>query len=139
MSKIDDMYRVCRWCKWYSDGKCFNEAFSQAEAETLGVYQVAEDGRLSEVLEETLGSVKTTEIEREIVSKLEEFKLSNKRIQELILTFRKALEEFLAVDCKEGLDEAISKLYQEDAESRGKSSEGIEISDPRTFYCKEFF
>ena len=37
------------------------------------------------------------------------------------------------------LDEVISKLYQNDADTHAESSEGVDIADPHSFYCKEFF
>lgn len=61
MSDLDEMYHVCRWCKWYEGGKCTNAAFSK-EIDTSGVYRVAEDGRLSGTIEETLNSISIAKI-----------------------------------------------------------------------------
>ena len=140
MSKdYESLYHVFRWCKWYQGGKCINEAFAGSSADVDGVYKVAEDGRLSGVLEETLGSVKFSAVESAIIAKLEEFNLSRKRINDVIGDFALAMESFLGKDCRDALDEAVSKLYQDDAVSREKSGEGVEIADPHTFYCKEFW
>lgn len=133
----DSLYHCCRWCKWYRGGKCFNEAF-KAQKDTIGTYKVAEDGRLSGVIEETLGSMKQDKAERELTLKLAEYNLSKKRVDEILALFRKVRSEF-DTECKEALDNAISRLYQDDADSRADSYEGVEIADPHTFYCKEFF
>lgn len=60
----DSLYHCCRWCKWYQGGKCLNEAF-KVQKDTTDTYKIAEDGRLSGVIEETLGSMKQDKAERE--------------------------------------------------------------------------
>lgn len=137
-AELEDMYHTCRWCKYYQGGVCINEAFTACR-DTLSVYAVAEDGRLSECIRETLGSISTDKVERELRYKLEEFHLSNKRIDEVIQLFREKMEELFDAEYVEKLDGAISRLYQNDADTHAESSEGVDIADPHSFYCKEFF
>lgn len=63
-AELEDLYHTCRWCKYYQGGVCINEAFTACR-DTLPVYAVAEDGRLSECIRETLGSISTDKVERE--------------------------------------------------------------------------
>ena len=139
MSNLDDMYHVCRWCKWYIGGKCVNEAFSK-EIDTTPVYQVAESGKLSEIISETLGSISTKKIQAELREKLEGFKLSDKRISEVMDMLSSEITEWIDKSCKPELDEAISGLYQGEADTAFTSVDGgVEIADPESFYCKEFW
>lgn len=143
MSNTDyeSLYHTCRWCKWYQDGKCVNEAFAGTQMDAEGVYQVAEDGRLSGVIEETLHSVDTSKLEHDLREVLQSFKLSDKRLKAFFEAFGECLTEFYDMSLKEKLDEAVSRLYQGDAETRGTEFKGggVEIADPTTFYCKEFW
>ena len=50
-SDLEDMYHTCRWCKYYQDGKCVHEAFAGTQIDVSCIYQVAEDGMLSGVIE----------------------------------------------------------------------------------------
>lgn len=140
-SDLEDMYHTCRWCKYYQDGKCVHEAFAGTQIDVAGIYQVAEDGRLSGVIEETLNSVDTSKMESDLGSVLKSFNLSDKRIKGFFEAFGDCLVEFFDGVCKEALDEVVSRLYQSDAEQRSKEAEGggVEIADPHSFYCKEFF
>ena len=131
------MYHTCRWCKWFQNGACINKALCPTDTiDILDIYAIAESGRLSEVIEEILNSCSTRKIERELTDKLLSYNLSKKRVDEVIQVFRDCLGEFLDFECKPELDRAVSKLYQE---VQGKDAEGVEISDPTTFYCKEFW
>lgn len=97
MSNADyeSLYHTCRWCKWYQDGKCVNEAFAGTQIDAEGVYQVAEDGRLSGVIEETLHSVDTSKLEHDLREVLQSFKLSDKRIKAFLRRLESALLSFM--------------------------------------------
>lgn len=49
------------------------------------------------------------------------------------------MEELFDAEYVEKLDGDISRLYQNDADTHAESSEGVDIADPHSFYCKEFF
>lgn len=138
MSKdYEDMYHTCRWCKYFEKGMCINRCLGGNDGvDILDIYAIAESGKLSEVLEETLNSIKPVKVERELKGKLLSFNLSKKRVEEVLQVFRECLGEFLDFECKSKLDEAVSRLYQ--GVETGKDG-GVEITDPHTFYCKEFF
>ena len=96
MSNADyeSLYHTCRWCKWYQGGKCINEAFAGTQIDAEGVYQVAEDGRLSGVIEETLHSADTSKLEHDLREVLQSFKLSDKRLKAFFEAFGECLTEF---------------------------------------------
>lgn len=136
---LEDMYRCCRWCKWYQGERCINEAFTGYQVDPDGVYKVAEDGRLSGVIEETLHSVDIGKMEADLKEVLRELKVSEKKIKSFFEGFGDCLNEFYDFKCKDSLDEAISVLYQNDAIRRDKEGGGIYIRDPESFYCREFW
>lgn len=137
-AELEDMYHTCRWCKYFSNGKCINDrAFGGTEILSEAVYGIAEEGRLAGVLEETLGSVKASKLSNRLRDVLESYKLSGKRVNEVLDLVVENLEEFLGTDCKEALDSAVSRLYQNSTDNLG--SGGVIIADPHSFYCKEFF
>ena len=136
MSNTEDLYHCCRWCKWYYEGECHNENFNNA-VDFDAIWAVAEEGRLSGVIEETINSISTEKIERELEKTLQRFNLSGKRVDEALQVLRDMLPEWLDFECKPKLDEEISRLYQKAADESGGG--GVDISDPESFYCKEFW
>lgn len=134
---MGDMHHVCRWCVHFYNGKCFRGIIS-TDNTVEAVYSVAESGRLSETIEETLNSIKPQPFERELKDKLKEWGLSGKRIEEFWKLFTECLGEYLDMKCKPELDEKISVLYQTYAEDYETKSRGVEIKDPESFYCKEW-
>jgi hypothetical protein len=134
---LADMYHTCRWCKWYQGGKCINTAFTAGSDDVLGVYEVAESGRLSEAIQETLNSASLETLERELRGRLADYKLSGKKIEELVQAFYDGMEMLVEREFTPKLDEVISKLYQDHAGT--VEPEGVEIVDPHTFYCREFW
>ena len=112
MAEVDfnnPMHR-CRWCKYYDSGCCYRGKMYTTD---IGdVYKVAEEGKLSEVIEETLNSNKPTEIIEQIDTKLLEWGVSEKRRKEIKKVFEDNLPEYFDFTLKPELDEAISKLYQ---------------------------
>lgn len=84
-AELEDMYHTCRWCKYFSNGKCINDrAFGGTEILSEAVYGIAEEGRLAGVLEETLGSVKASKLSNRLRDVLESYKLSGKRVNEVL-------------------------------------------------------
>lgn len=98
------------------------------------VFEVAESGRLDEVLEETIKSEKLTPF-KELEYKLLEWNVSQKRIKEFNELFSSCYEEF-TLHLKESLDESVSRLYQTDLDDR--TFDGIEIGNPEEYYCKDW-
>lgn len=128
----EDMYHCCRWCHHYQNGKCYNN--NMQIIDDSAVFEVAESGRLDEVLEETIKSEKLTPF-KELEYKLLEWNVSQKRIKEFNELFSSCYEEF-ALHLKESLDESVSRLYQTDLDDR--TFDGIEISNPEEYYCKDW-
>lgn len=137
MTKDEDMYHTCRWCKYFDKGKCY-KGFATNTVSDI-VYEVAEAGELSGVIEETLNSNFPKELLYGIIALLTEWKISKKRVQELEKYYNEKLPEILDFGLKQALDESISMLYQDRIENKIAEETGIEIDDPEDFYCKYFW
>lgn len=131
----DSWQKCCRWCHYYSNGKCMNTDHLDT-GEDLSVYKVSEEGYLDECLEETLGSVKLEEF-RELEYLLRGYNLSEKRIREFNDLFRKCWEEFRQNTLKTELEENVAKCYQNHIEDN-TTSDGFYIEDPENFVCKDW-
>lgn len=88
----DDWQKCCRWCHYYENGKCIKDNVSIEE--TAPVWKVAEEGHLSETLEEFFGSVKLEEF-RELEYKLREWKFSEKRVKEFNELFKQCFDQWV--------------------------------------------
>ena len=130
----DDWQKCCRWCHYYKNGKCIKDNVSIDE--TAPVWKVAEEGHLSETLEEFFGSVKLEEF-RELEYLLRGYNLSEKRIREFNDLFRKCWEDFSQNTLKTELEENVAKCYQNHIEDN-TTSDGLYIEDPENFVCKDW-
>lgn len=128
----DDWQKCCRWCHYYENGKCIKDNVSIED--TAPVWKVAEEGHLSETLEEFFGSVKLEEF-RELEYKLREWKVSEKRIKEFNDLFKQCYDQWV-LDHKDELDNTIDKCYQNHIAD--EVDEGVYINDPEEYCCKEW-
>ena len=137
LRKVDrnEWQKCCRWCHYYSNGKCMNTDHLDTGAD-LSVYKVSEEGYLDECLEETLGSVKLEEF-RELEYLLRGYNLSEKRIREFNDLFRECWENFSQNTLKTELEENVAKCYQNHIEDN-TTSDGFYIEDPENFVCKDW-
>lgn len=97
------------------------------------VYLVAEEGHLSETIEEVLGSMKLTSF-NDLEHTLRDWGVSNKRIKEFNTVFKECYEKF-SEDLKEVLNEQVSLCYQNRLD---RKVEGVIISNPEDFVCKDW-
>ena len=137
---MSDMYHTCRWCRWALKNKgdvaCGNPIFLQWLQE-LPIHEVAEEGKLSGVIEEAYNSVSRDKIFHELETKLRSYKMSEKRIKEVKSLVDGLLNEWLDYGVKYELDEKVSQLYQNWLKEQDQNAE-IEITDPDNFYCCRF-
>lgn len=133
---VGGMYHTCRWCKNFEKGCCTLGVFRPVLTDS--VYTVAEDGGLSAVIEETLNSLDQKYLMQTITEVCDEQKISRQKKVKLMEALDEALRQFFDFTAKEALDDAISRLYQERLDNATVTEE-VEIQDPHTFYCKEFF
>lgn len=129
------VYHVCRWCKHYVKGCCTLGVFKPVH--TMDVYTVAEDGGLSEVIEETLNSSKPDKLIKALDDLLVKYRVTKARREEVKTLFDDLLPEYNDFVLKERLDEAISRLYQERLDN-DVLTEAVEIADPERFYCSKW-
>lgn len=129
----DDWQKCCRWCHYYQNGMCYNNNVSVEE--TAPVYKVAEEGYLSETIEEFFEGVKLTEF-HELEYQLREWKISEKRVEEFKKLFKECYDQWV-LNHKEELDEVIDRCYQNHM-SEQLDSDGVYINDPENYCCKDW-
>ncbi len=132
---VGGMYHTCKFCKHYVKGCCTLGVFKPVH--TLDVYTVAEDGGLSEVIEETLNSSKPEKLMKAMDDLLIQCKVSKAKRIEARNLFEEHLLAYNDFELKERLDEAISRLYQERLEM-DVETEAVNIADPESFYCSKW-
>lgn len=135
MTSKEGIYHTCRWCKHFIKGCCTLGVFHPVLTDS--VYIVAEDGGLSEVIEETLNSKKPDKLIKDLDNLLAGYKVAKAKrdkVRELIL---EELLEYNDSTLKEELDNAISRLYQERLDNATVTEE-IEIDDPEIFFCSRW-
>ena len=133
----DNWLHCCRYCHYYENGKCYKQNIITS-GEELRVYAVAENGYLAQTLEETLNNEELLKgFMFGVESILDKWNISQKRKKEFEEHFRQEWSEFADFQLKEELDEQVSECYQNHL-SDVDVDEGIEISDPENFCCKEW-
>ena len=133
----EDYYKTCRYCRYYERGRCYNPNVLSSHVDSSAVYDVAESGTLSGVLEETLHDCNTNEVLSELTSLLVKWKVSAKRVKEFEDLFNEMTEQWLDFTVKDKIDEAVSGLYQDHLINQTPTG-GVEINNPAEFSCKEF-
>ena len=142
----DDSYHCCRWCHWCEnrgiDGwVCINPAYAN-RATIEPIEKVAEDGKLSDTLQEAMHSVPDAQKKfmQELTKLLYEWGVSEKRVKQFRQVFEESLDQFLDLEMKVEIDTQVSILYNNFmAECENSSTSGVEIKDPFTHYCREFW
>lgn len=131
----NNTYKACRRCRYYVDKCCTLDMFMPTSEDDI--YSIAEEGSLSEVIEETLNSSKPEKILKELDNLLAGWKISKTRRKEVSQLFEEMFPEYNDFTLKEQLDENISRLYQE---RLGKAiiTDEIEIKEPDNFYCSRW-
>lgn len=132
---IGGMYHVCKYCKSYVGGKCVAKVIKPVPEDS--VYSVAEDGSLSEAIEETLNSNIPEKLIKAIDDLLEDYRLSQSKRQDVAALFEDMLPEYNDMVLKEQLDSAISVLYQNRL-NEIEIPEELDIADPESFYCSKW-
>jgi hypothetical protein len=126
---MTDLYHCCRWCKWFSGGKCTNEqAFDALDDNVL--YPFWENGNLSEAIKEGFKDFKFDELETALI----ESKLSKKRVTEIMKLFGEELESAF-MNWTESIDGSVSTALTNYDFGR---DDGVSIKDPSDFHCKFF-
>lgn len=133
----NDMYHCCRWCRNFDKGKCYAHIVDVQELGEEVLTPVLEDGNLSEALEETLHSLDFKESFDSLFDLLEEYGLSKKRMKEINKCFKDCMNSFLDFKVKGDVEETAHFVYVNAFEEQ-IPKEGVEISSPESFYCKEF-
>lgn len=126
----DDMYHCCRWCHWRESPRC---PLPKDSVDDYNVYHVDEDGTLSDRIREVLEPLYMSFLD------------GMEKDAQMILKPKGQVKSFFYVNREgddsrldlwiEKIDEAVSKLYQNDFEEFVKDDyEGCEV-DINTHYC----
>lgn len=134
----DDRFHCCRYCHYFIEGRCYNKKVGAELSNDafMNVVDVAESGKLSGVLEETIHSNYPKDMVKELSGLLRTWKISNARINEFEQNFNELFDQWADFTLKDEIDCAVDMLYQNNA--KDDSFDGIEISNPENYYCKEY-
>lgn len=125
----EEWYHNCRWCRHNHNGKCTktSEIFESPVSDEL--YELVENGELSEVIKEGLKLPKMSKLE----NLLQWYGISQKRQVEILKAIREELEDFtptLVVEIDSSVGCFIVNAVRKSAE--------LELKDPENFYCKYY-
>lgn len=123
---MEDFYKKCRWCHWFSNGQCLHGRTFKGSS--TDIQHFSEEGIISEAIKEGF----TEQAFRQLKSNLES-KLSKKKANEFMQTFYEELEA-AKINWTETIDEAVTKALQ----NAIGEDETAEIIEPEEFCCKYF-
>lgn len=138
VNDVDRMYRCCRWCHHYQEGKCWRKDIAFNEGDSTLLY-AADMGEFSEVIEETLDypNEPASKLYRELNALLGEWKISKKKSEQFKDTFMEVYEEFKQ-DMRTIIDEAVLRKMNNLMDKVNNEFQGIGIESPEDFCCKYF-
>lgn len=125
----EEWYHNCRWCRHNHNGKCTktSEIFENPLSDEL--YELVENGKLTEAIKEGIEPPKMRKIE----NLLAWYKVSKERQKEILQAIRDEMEAYLPTMVQE-LDSTVGCFI---VNSVSKSVE-LELKDPENFYCKYY-
>lgn len=126
---MNDLYKTCRWCHWFSNGRCFHGKTFRNGSETDVMY-LSEEGVISEAIREGF----TEQAFEQLKSNLEST-LSKKKASEFMQAFYEELEA-AKVDWIESIENIVTLALQ-NAIDKG-TEEAAEIVEPEEYCCKYF-
>ena len=139
MTEVDKMYRCCRWCHYYQEGKCWRKGVSFSDLES-SLLNAADMGEFSEVIEETMmyPNDPICKVLQGLKSLLSDWKISSKRIEKFQEVFIEEYEMFVQ-GMRTEIDESILRKMNNIVSSESsKEFQGLEIENPEDFCCKYF-
>jgi len=128
----DDMYKVCRWCKYYNAEKrmCVNE-WVYGDLDDNILYPFWENGHLAEAVKEGFKDFNFVQLEQALF----ESSLSKKKQAEILKIFREELDDAF-VNWTESIDDSVSTALNN---FEFELADGIPIADPSEMSCKYFW
>jgi hypothetical protein len=125
---MEDLYKNCRWCRWFEKGKCLNQQALKSSSVDIQYY--SEQAIVSEAIEEGFFDAPFPELRSNLESKL-----SKKKADEIMKAFYEELEA-IKIEWVVSIDESVSSSLNNAINREGKS--GVEIVDPEEFHCRYF-
>jgi len=127
----EDMYRVCRWCKYF-DAKtqtCVNDRAFHMD-DDFDFSQFTENGHLAEAIREGFKDFKFVQLEQALF----ESSLSKKKQAEIMKLFREELDDAF-VNWTESIDDSVSTALTNFDFEFG----GVSVVEPSDFCCNQYF
>lgn len=119
------MYKCCRWCNNFSDGKCNSESF--IDDVELNLDKIYDEGTIKETLKEQI-NMESLELES-FYNLAKKLKISNVKAKELANEFSKILESLIG-------DVEVAVLTTLENNLIGVVKVGIK--NEHEFVCSEF-
>lgn len=120
------LYKNCRWCHWYENGKCLHpNTFKGSSAD---VRYLSEEGIVDEAIREGFTNQLFPELQHNLESSL-----SKKKAKAFMQAFYEELEA-VKNDWVIGIDESVTAAIQNEIDKNNSA----EVVDPEEFYCKYF-
>lgn len=142
--KSDDSWQhCCRWCHYFSDGKCWNKNHPYVFETDSSLLYAADMGEFSEVIEEVISypNDPIKEVLSEINKLFDKWKISSKRRDEFEQVFEEVYTD-VSQDMRTLIDEAIlrkmNNIIDRNIHSVFDDGVGVEINNPSEFCCKEW-
>lgn len=125
------MEKVCRWCKHYKNGKCFNNnIMSIYNTDDMDPLQLlSEDGKVEEAIRDGFTDYQFIEVQELLKS----FNLSQKRIDEVMKTLATEVES-----AKNEWATEIDHSIVNSLDLHFYTGSNFIIKEPENFYCKEW-
>lgn len=129
MSKTEELYHNCRWCKYYSQGDCLRSSEVFYSSVNVDLFNLVESGKISEAIQEGLTLPKLRKLENFLSGS----NLSKKLQKEILQTVGAELEECIPT-MVEGINDSVGKVIC----NLEIGTKDLELKDPESFYCKHF-
>lgn len=128
--KAKDLDKCCRWCHYYRSGKCTHNTFYPEESD---LWHIQEEGKLSEVLTESLNSVSLKNVMQSVSNILNTTKIPKSKIESILIAIKRSLEDYKE-EAVHTLDNDVGSLYME----YERNQTDITISNPEDTCCSEW-
>lgn len=118
------MYKCCRWCINFSDGKCRSDIFTLDLS--TNIESIYDDGLIEEALKESVGDIDFDYF----IETCKKIKLSKAKID--------ALLEIIKDKFKSHLEYEVSTVIKTVLDNNLSGYLDVEISNEHEFVCNEF-
>lgn len=127
---MDDIYHVCKYCKYYEKGCCTKQIFDTYDSNISPVQLQSENGNIAQAINEGF----TEPDFYKIINKLKELKLSKRKIDEVIKVIYETVDE-AKIEWVQEIDASITNCLADDYYL---DIDKLTIKEPDSFYCSNW-